>query len=274
MAQASGENLFFVPSVGQYDCGQHPDHILHILCTAGSMSFMFHNVKYNVLRGDYIILPNPSLASSFSESDDFEAVIMGLSETFVASMALQSNYGIVGHLSLMQNPVMRLAENDYRKCLSDMQRLRERLDDKSHLFHEEMLGHLLLAHILDLYDIHARERRLPPVPERAMTLLRRFVEMLYQGEYIRHRDLGHYASRLCITPHYLSEICKNIGGQPATYWIDRFTLHEVVRLLNRKELPLADVAERMNFSSLSYFSRYVQKHIGIPPSEYRNRRTD
>ena len=111
MAQASRENLFFVPSVGQYDCGQHPDHILHILCTAGSMSFMFHNVKYNVLRGDYIILPNPSLASSFSESDDFEAVIMGLSETFVASMALQSNYGIVGHLSLMQNPVMRLAEN-------------------------------------------------------------------------------------------------------------------------------------------------------------------
>ena len=48
----------------------------------------------------------------------------------------------------------------------------------------------------------------------------------------------------------------------------------MVRLLNRKELPLADVAERMNFSSLSYFSRYVQKHIGIPPSEYRNRRTD
>ena len=104
-------------------------------------------------------------------------------------------------------------------------------------------------------------------------LLRQFIEMLYQGEYVRHRDLSYYASHLCITPHYLSEICKKVGGEPASYWIDRFTLHEVIRCLNRKELPLTEIVERMNFSSLSYFSRYVQKRIGVSPSEYRSNRT-
>ena len=89
-----------------------------------------------------------------------------------------------------------------------MSRLRERLNDREHLFREEMLGHLLLAHILDLYDIHARGRKPEPIPERAISLLRQFIEMLYQGEYVRHRDLSYYASHLCITPHYLSEICK------------------------------------------------------------------
>ncbi|MBQ1654949.1 MAG: helix-turn-helix domain-containing protein, partial [Bacteroidales bacterium] len=29
------------------------------------------------------------------------------------------------------------------------------------------------------------------------------------------------------------------------------------------------IAERMNFASLSYFSRYCTKHLGQSPSEYR-----
>lgn len=70
------------------------------------------------------------------------------------------------------------------------------------------MGSLLTAHILDLYDIHARSRKEVQVSERVTSLLRNFIELLYNGEYIRNRDLEFYASRLCITPHYLSEICK------------------------------------------------------------------
>lgn len=273
MERVIWNKIYFGDSVNDCDPQKQFGHILHILCMEGSMSFVFHDVRYNIAKGDYVILPNRSLACSFSESSDFDAIIMSLSESFVTSMALRSNYGIIGHLSLLQNPVMRLSENDFRKCRTDMSRLRERLNDREHLFREEMLGHLLLAHILDLYDIHARGRKPEPIPERAISLLRQFIEMLYQGEYVRHRDLSYYASHLCITPHYLSEICKKVGGEPASYWIDRFTLHEVIRCLNRKELPLTEIVERMNFSSLSYFSRYVQKRIGVSPSEYRNNRT-
>ena len=145
-----------------------------------------------------------------------------------------------------------------------------RMEEKEHLFREELLGSLLTAHILDLYDIHARSRNNVQVSERITVLLRKFIELLYNGEYIRNRDLDFYASRLCITPHYLSEICKKVSGKPATYWIDRFTIQEITRLLRLKELSLTEIAERMNFSSVSYFSRYVQNRIGVTPSECRN----
>ena len=62
-----------------------------------------------------------------------------------------------------------------------------------------------------------------------------------------------------------------VSGKPATYWIDRFTLQEIVRLLRRKELPLNRIAEQLNFSSVSYFSRYVLKRMMITPSEYRKK---
>ena len=132
------------------------------------------------------------------------------------------------------------------------------------------MGSLLTAHILDLYDIHARSSKELQVSERVTSLLRNFIGLLYNGEYVRNRDLEFYASRLCITPHYLSEICKKISGKPASYWIDRFTMQEITRLLRQKELSLSEIAERMNFSSLSYFSRYIRKRLGIHPTGYRN----
>ena len=36
-----------------------------------------------------------------------------------------NNYGIIGHLSLLQNPVMRLSPHDFGKCVCDMERLRQ-----------------------------------------------------------------------------------------------------------------------------------------------------
>ena len=264
------DKILFFKSLSDYSFAQYADSVLHILCTGGNMSFSFQDVRYNVVPGDYVILTNPALASDFSESTDFDAVIMSLSEAFITSMAIQSNYGIIGHMSLLQNPVMKLSPHDYRICLEDMWKLHERLNETQHLFREEMLGHLLLVHILDLYDIHAKSQAERNISERNGDLLRRFVELLYHKEYIQNRNLAHYASRLCITPHYLTEVCKKVSGKPATYWIDRFTTHEIARLLLQKEIPLKEIADRMNFSSLSYFSRYVQKQMGVSPSEYRN----
>lgn len=270
MEPTTWDKLFFLDSPGDFDAARHADCVLHILCTQGSMSFLFRETRYHIAARDYVILPNPALASDFAQSADFDSVTLCLSEPFVAAAAIRSNYGIAGHLALLQNPVMRLSDHDYRICLSDLWKLRERLGETSHLFREEMLGHLLTVHILDLYDIHARECGLRQVPEQAALLLRRFVELLARGDYRRHRDLGYYAAQLCITPHYLSEICKRACGRPASYWIDRFTIREISRLLCRRELTLTEIAGRLDFSSLSYFSRYVQKQIGMSPTEYRN----
>lgn len=233
------------------------------------MGFTFQDTRYNIAAGDYVILPNATLVSEFSDSEDFQGILMNLSDAFVSSIAIRSNYGIIGYLSLLQNPVMKLSSHDFQVCEQAMCCIRQRLKDKEHLFWEELMGSLLTAHILDLYDIHARSQNNMQVSERITVLLRNFIELLYNGEYIRNRDLDFYASRLCITPHYLSEICKKVSGKPATYWIDRFTLQEITRLLRQKELSLTTIAERMNFSSVSYFSRYVQKRMKITPSEYR-----
>ena len=271
MAPIRWDSIYFLDSMADYPAARFDDPIWHILCTSGGMSFIYRDWDYAIEEGDYVILPTGAQAYDFYETPDFRALVMCLSESFVTAMAIHSNYGIVGHMSLLQNPVMHLTKHDFDICLEGMLFIRKRLSEMGHAFREEMLGHLLLAHILDLYDIHARMRPFVRVTERCADQLRRFIALLNAGEYVQHRDLGHYAEALCVTPHYLSEMCRELCGRPASYWIDRFTLHHIVRLLRQKELPLTEIAERLHFSSLSYFSRYVQKRVGVSPSKYRAR---
>ena len=269
MSDTGFDGIVFVDSWQEMNNLRYAGRVIHILCRKGNMGFTFQDTHYNISSGDYVILPNAALAYGFSASDGFQGILMNLSEAFVASIAIRSNYGIIGHLSLLRNPVMKLSGRDFRICEAALQYLRMRMEDEKHFFREELLGSLLTAHILDLYDIHARSREDLQVSERVASLLRSFIELLYNGDYMRNRDLEFYASHLCITPHYLSEICKKVSGKPASYWIDRFTMQEITRLLRQKNLSLTEIAERMNFSSVSYFSRYVQKRLHLSPSEYR-----
>lgn len=89
---------------------------------------------------------------------------------------------------------------------------------------------------------------------------------------MQNRSLEHYAGRLFITPHYLSELSKSVSGRSAGYWVELFVIQELSRLLTQTELPLSEIADRMNFSSVSYLSRFVKKHLGVSPSEFRNKR--
>ena len=247
--------LFFFDTLTEYDFTSHAGNVVHILCIDGNISFTIHRTHYNISSGDYVILTNGVSISSVSQSEECQVIVMSIAESFISTNIIRSNYGIIGHLSLLQNPVMKLTAEDFDKCKKDMVRLRERLSDLKHLFREEMIGALLKAQWR--------------VSSRPAALMRDFIGLLLDGDYASNRNLEYYASRLCITPHYLSEISKSISGQPATYWIDHFLVKDIMQLLIQKDLSLNEIAYRLNFSSVSYLSRYISKHLCMTPSDFR-----
>ena len=116
MEQTDFDGIVFADTLQDFNNLRYAGHIVHTLCCGGNMGFTFQDTRYNIAVGDYVILPNGELGSEFSISDDFQGILMSLSETFVASIAIRSNYGIIGHLSLLQNPVMKLSPHDFRIC--------------------------------------------------------------------------------------------------------------------------------------------------------------
>lgn len=59
------------------------------------------------------------------------------------------------------------------------------------------------------------------------------------------------------------------GIGPKTYYL-RLRGGEALHML-RKGVPLQQIAEQMNYSSVNYFSMSFKKQFGIPPGEYRRR---
>lgn len=134
MEQTDFDGIVFADSLQDFNALRYAGQVIHILCLDGNMGFTFQNTRYNIAAGDYVILPNGELGSEFSVSDDFQGILMSLSETFVASIAIRSNYGIIGHLSLLQNPVMKLSPHDFRICEAALRVLRMRMTEKGTRF--------------------------------------------------------------------------------------------------------------------------------------------
>lgn len=263
------EGVKFIDDISLIPAESMNGKTIHILCVDGMLELSIGTLVVKVCRHDYAIIVCGQIVSSVNPSPDWNGIVMSLDGRFVNSVSIRSNYGAIGFVSLVMKPVIRLSPSDFIKCLKDLERLRGRVAETEHLFHEELVAALLSAHILDLYDIHARIGQADDMSPRKAALLRQFMGMLFKGDYISHRDQRYYAESLCITPHYLSEICKTLSGQPFSYWIDRFLIQEALRLLNVRNLTLLEIAERLNFSSQSYFTRYIQKHTGLPPSAFR-----
>lgn len=262
-------NLIFALAPEEMMRTEHATATHHLLCHRGNVKLTVNNVCYNIVSGDYAILPGVPILSNITRSDDYEGDLMILSESFVRLLRPHNNYHVFGHLSLLRNPIMHLAENDFRTCSEDIAFIRRRIEMKAHLFFDEMLEHLVMTHVLNIYDIHARQMRPAELPKRASEILRQFINLLDDGHYRKNRELQFYADKLCITPHYLSEVCKTVTGQPATYWIDLYLGNEVLSMMTATDRTLSDIAYELNFSSLSYFTRYARKLIGMSPTKFR-----
>ena len=250
---------------------EHISSVHHVLCHQGTLTFNIYNSPHTVHPHDYAILHSVATLGDVRWSDDFLGDVMILSEELIRRLRPHNNYHVFGQLSLYQNPVMHLSDADYETCREDIALIRRRIGMDHHLFYEEMLEHLMMTHVLNIYDIHARQLHPADLPKRATELIQQFTALLDEGHYRQHRDLAFYADRLCITPHYLSEVSKKATGQPATFWIDMYLAGEVVRLVSTTSRSLTDIADSLHFSSLSYFTQYAQRLLGMSPTQFRQK---
>lgn len=97
-----------------------------------------------------------------------------------------------------------------------------------------------------------------------------FISLL-QEHCLQHREVKFYSDLLNISPKYLNYLCKTHSGITASEWIKRHAKERIILLLQNNNLNISEISEEMNFSSYSYFTRYVKKLLGVTPGEFRGR---
>lgn len=245
------------------------NYVAHIICCRGQFGFTFDGQIFTLKAGETMIIGLQQLMEKMQPSTDLEAMCIYVTPDFLELCTPRSNYAIKGTLALFSCPVMQPDHDRFEQLRQDFLQIEQRLLNERNMFQEDVLICATQMMFLDFFDIHAAQNGLSNISFQDTDIITRFMQMLERGDYVKHREVGYYADKLCVTPKYLSEICKSVSGKTANYWISRFTTIHIRRLLQEREMSFTQISDLFEFSSPAYFSRFVQKHLGTSPTNFR-----
>ena len=242
---------------------------MHLLCTAGEGSFVFNERCYHITKNDLVVIPMPARVSNLAAHDDMRVEWFAADYKFLQNLLPSNNYSIGGSISLYQDPVINLSDEQAQLLLEDFHRLRDRMDDSHLLFYRELMGSLCLTMMYDIFEPHAQRDATDTHTDRTAYIVKQLMQLLSTGISRTEREVTYYAERLNVSPKYLSDTVKRVTGHSVSSYIHRHTVPILKNYLGDERLSLTQIAELMDFSSLSHFSRYCSKHLGQSPSDYR-----
>ena len=130
---------------------------------------------------------------------------------------------------------------------------------------------LIFSHVAQFYRRQFGENK-----ERYSELLKRFFAELgswydpSKNTSIKKPTVKDIASRLHITPNYLSDVAKFYTGRPALEHINQHIVETAKSMLVQKKLSVSETAYQLGFEYPNYFSRLFRKVTGQSPSAFRN----
>ena len=242
---------------------------IHLLCMEGEASFVFNDVCYHFCPNDLVVLSHPGQVFNLAAHDNLRIKYFAAPGKFLYSLLPSNNYAIGGRISLYQDPVIHLSEANARHFLEDLTLLESRSHETAHPFYRELMESLCLTMIYDIFAFHSLQYGAADTTDRQAFVLKELMKTLESGISKTEREVAYYANRLNVSPKYLSDVIRKNTGNSVTFLINRYTVPILQQYLKNDQYSLTQIADAMNFTSLSYFSRYCTKHLGSSPSEYR-----
>lgn len=137
-------------------------------------------------------------------------------------------------------------------------------------FRSECIQGLLRSAILGLCGVL---KKMMPAEEAhphqsSTSLFQKFLDLVNNNQDKTH-TVEDYASMLCISPKYLTVVCKKNSGKTANEWIREHILEEIRFYLKQTDMSIKQIADRLGFANPSFFGKYVKEHFGMTPVQFR-----
>lgn len=222
-----------------------------LLVTGGTAIHQINLVPYETKPGDVLVIPQNTYISLSSLSDDYDGQMLSFDH-------LPVDFEKCVHL--------RLKEEDFLRMRKYVELLWETVHGN---YDRKSVEHLQTALLYDLKHLQANQSgdnhsRL----SRSQLVFQRFMDALGRKDPLP-RSVKAYAEELCISPNYLSAIIKQQSGRSVMNWLNAHAILRAQVLLKHTDLSIYEVADRLDFQSATFFSRFFKRETGITPKEYR-----
>lgn len=167
----------------------------------------------------------------------------------------------------LESNALALTRDDVVTFLPQLERLHA-LFNSTHPYRRQQLAALTTAL---LYDCRALfDRRRVDLTETCpdSTLVTRFLQLIWQCS-LSDRVVEDYAACLHVSADHLSATLKEHTGRTSREFIADRVVHEAKRLLLYTDFTIGEVAEHLQFSEPTHFTRFFKRHTQYAPLEFR-----
>ena len=224
--------------------------IAYVIVTEGRLSLDLNGVNYNLDRNSSLFVDRKMVIDNVKHTENFNCVICAMSTDVGFAFFNKSLLQSIMHIR--NNPVIKMEHQE-------MNFGRETVRDIIRCF-----AYDLLSNINKHLDTDAEG----DILRQGDRIYRKFMLLLAEKSNA-NRSVKSYADELCVSPKYLTSVCRRHSNSTASELIAASMISRIKHLLLYSDLSIKEVAAEMGFDNLSFFGKYVRKHLGLSPNNYR-----
>ena len=250
-----------------------------VFCQNGGVDVEINLTRHSMKSDSMMIIMPGSIIrvvdpiNSISSQGHF--IIVAISKELLSNISIDMTKLFDRHLDVLSDPCFQIGKEE-RDFLFKYLTLIKDVMDADISSRKDAVASLIASSFYVLGGL-MEKRMVRGADSQSSTSAQLRMKMLFDnfmslvGEYhTTERGMAFYASRLGLTPKYLSKLIKQYSGRPAPEWIDSFVILEAKNMLKYSGLTIKEIVYNLNFPNPSVFYKYFKSHTGMTPSEYRN----
>ena len=271
----SDNDIVIVDSIQQFAIVSeaHVQMSAIVICTSGRVQGLMNGKTIELRQNQVAVIPANVVIADLMTSPDFNIKALFFTNQILQSF-LREKMSIWNEVMYIQRlHVISLTDEDLRfyTCFHDMLSLYfEKSADTP--FRSDVIQSLVRCAMLGLCGAMKQQltdtTHLPSEIRTSSGHFQRFLDLLHSSK-AKHRTVESYASELCISPKYLSFVCKKQSGKTANEWITEQVMEDIRYYLRQTDLSVKQVCDRLAFPNPSFFGKYVKEHFGVTPLQLR-----
>ncbi len=236
------------------------------------MSLEIDSEKVSLKKNDILFCTAEQRIEHTMFSPDFRFMMFALSKQMNSEIFPNSAKVWKMFQHIRNDGKLTLSGEEIEDLAVDFQYLRYRLPALGSLFYNDYIRCLIQAMVYRISSIIGTATGLSgdnDYMQSPETLSEAFFNLL-NSTYPTPRSVEWYARHLNRTPKYLATVIRKTSGKKPMDWITEKSVNEIANLLKNSQKSVKEISIQLNFSSLSFFCRYVHQHLGVSPNEYRS----
>lgn len=236
-----------------------------LIIKSGWATPIINMIERRFEQGDLVFLGSNGILQYKEASTDVRGIGLSISdELFSLAIGNRIPAAFDGHLRDFQMH-LKPAQVEYLDQLHSIlyQHLKQQNGSSQVTLH---LLSALLWYVDNLWSQHEQTYR--ENQTRQQRLFTDFIQLV--SEFApAHHTIDYYASRLCITPRYMSTIIRQVSGKSAKQWIDDALVTRIKIELKHSDKTIAHIADDMNFPNPSFMIKFFKRMTGMTPASFR-----